>query len=139
MLQQALRRTPDRLVGQGGAAGDVVGVGGVGELHLEGVADGVVSLRQIGKDDADAGACILLQPLPGPLDGGADFIGLPVKPYAPLRLRRPGWRLVLANFRPGLFAAGEEIRLLAVQLVEAKQVQPPAFGTYAVGQLRLGD
>ena len=106
MLQQALRRTPDRLVGQGGAAGDVIGVRGVGELRLEGVADGVVGIRQVGQDDADAGVWVLPEHLPGPLGGGADFIGPAVELHAPLRLRRSARRLVAMDAGAGLFATG---------------------------------
>ena len=99
----------------------------------------MVSLRKVGKDDADAGAWVRVQHLSRPLGGSADFIGPLVELHAPLGLRRRGARLVVVNAYAGRCATGEEVGLLAVHLIEAQQVQSGGANADVVRQLCMSD
>ena len=121
--QQHLGGAPNRLLGQGQAAGDVVGVAGVGKLGPEGVVDGVIGRGQVGKHHADPCRAILDEGLPRPLGGGTYLISLALKPHAAFRKGRAFGRRMLVDPATGAFHASQKVRGLGLDPLEPQQVQ----------------
>ena len=66
-VQHLTRGAPDRLLGQGHAAGYVVGVRRIAELDAKRMVDHGVALGEIRHDDADTSAWLAAQTLAAPL------------------------------------------------------------------------